>query len=132
MNYYFLNDAIQSEAVYLARRIATPKEAVLLTDNQVEMFVNGGMPAGKRRKAGTLELEDIPQPSISQLFSEEFKALKKEYDKDVQVLNAAFASAAMVDGPSQVDKQSSIRAQYNTRKAEYDAAVAALRTKYYG
>lgn len=74
----------------------------------------------------------IKPKTTSQLFSEEFKALKKEYDEDVQALNIAFASAAMVDGSSQVNKQSSIRAQYNTRKAEYDAAVAALRTKYYG
>lgn len=86
MNYYFFNDAIQSKAVYLARGISTPKEAVLLSDHQIEMFVKGVMPQGKQRKAGTLELEDIPELTDSELAKIEYVWVKSEIESITEQL----------------------------------------------
>lgn len=110
-----------------------PKDGcVEISKDEHELAINP--PDGKRRKPNTypFEFEDIPQPSTSELFASEFAELKKEYDADIQSLNMAFASAAMVYGVDQETKQASIRAQYDARKAEYNTAFAALRTKYYG
>lgn len=68
----------------------------------------------------------IPTPTFSQALA----ILNAEYQKDIDVYNKAFATAALADGATEESKKLAIRAQYNARKAQFSTDYAALRTQY--
>lgn len=51
-----------------------------LTDDQLSSLYYESLPEGKRRKSGTLELEDIPQPSSDELAIENLATSKVTRD----------------------------------------------------
>lgn len=67
-----------------------------------------------------------PQPTYQQALA----TLSSAYQADVDKFNRAFAIAYLSDGPSQDTKQAAIRTQYEERKTQHSADVAALKAEY--
>lgn len=57
-------------------------------------------------------------------------SLNSTYQVDVQKLNSSYALALLADGPSEAAKMAAIRSQYEARKAQHAADLAALKNQY--
>lgn len=56
--------------------------------------------------------------------------LNLTYQADVAKLNNAFALTLLADGPSEASKMAAIRSQYDARKTQHVANIAALKIEY--
>lgn len=63
-------------------------------------------------------------------YKQALDALNANYQADIAKLNNAFALAFLADGPSEATKMAAIRAQYETRKTQHTANIAALKLEY--
>ncbi|UZS00944.1 DNA-directed RNA polymerase [Pseudomonas phage vB_PsaM_M1] len=68
-----------------------------------------------------------PQPLT---YKQALDALNLNYQADIAKLNNAFALTLLADGPSEATKMAAIRAQYEARKIQHAANVAALKLQY--
>jgi hypothetical protein len=73
--------------------------------------------------------EDIPEAE-EKTYKEALAELNSVYQADVSKLNQSYALALLADGPTEATKLSAIRAQYETRKTQHAAAIAALKLEY--
>lgn len=73
-----------------------------------------------------------PPKSNDELFAEEFKARKAEYDADIQSLTLAMAGIILKDGPNEADKKAELQALEAATTEEYNQDIVTLRAKYYG
>lgn len=90
------------------------------------------VPEGKRRKVGTLELEDIPPKSTDELFSEEMNAINNRYKSDTKAAIEKVSSAIGWDGATEGTKVANARAELYQLKENYDTQPLAIINKYYG
>lgn len=63
-------------------------------------------------------------------YKEALDLLNLIYQSDVAKLNNAFALTLLADGPSEASKMEAIRSQYNARKTQHVANIAALKIEY--
>jgi hypothetical protein len=105
---------------------------VELTEEQENLFFKNPPPDGKKRKAGTIELEDIPPKPTDELFDEEMDALNAEYDKHMEILANKYSIAVARDGSQETPKVKSARAEISTLDAQYESDQLAILNKYYG
>lgn len=105
---------------------------VMLTEDQANILYYNAIPEGKRRKPGTLELEDIPQPSADELFTEEIEALNANYDKAMLLLANEYHVAIARDGSVETEKVASVRANITALDSQYETDQLAIINKYYG
>lgn len=68
-----------------------------------------------------------PQPLT---YKQALDALNATYQADIAKLNNAFALTLLADGPSEATKMAAIRAQYEARRAQHTANIAALKVEY--
>lgn len=66
------------------------------------------------------------RPTYQQALSE----LNRVYQADIESMKQAFSLAYLADGVSQDAKQSSIRGQYESRKALHVSNIASLKSEY--
>ena len=71
-------------------------------------------------------LETAPPVTYKQALD----TLNITYQVDVAKLNNAFALTLLADGPSESAKMATIRVQYEARKAQHAANIAALKLEY--
>lgn len=67
-----------------------------------------------------------PQPT----YKKALDSLNVTYQADVAKLNNAFALTLLAEGPSEATKMAAIRAQYEARKTQHTANIAALKLEY--
>lgn len=72
-------------------------------------------------------LAHISPPST---YGQALDALNSAYQVDVAKLNNAFALTLLADGPTESVKMATIRAQYEARKTQHTANIAALKIEY--
>lgn len=123
------DDALVEERIL---HMYSVESKVMLTEDQANVLYYNAIPEGKRRKAGTLELEDIPQPSTDELFTEEIGALNENYDKAMLLLANEYNVAVARDGSVETEKVTSIRANINALDSQYETDQLAIINKYYG
>ena len=63
-------------------------------------------------------------------YKQSLDSLNVTYQADVAKLNNAFALTLLAEGPSEVAKMATIRGQYEARKAQHVANIAALKLEY--
>lgn len=102
-----------------------PDDAIDIPDDLYKKFQNSEI-SGFDVIDGVV-VEKLPAPMT---FSKALAALNAQFQADVLVLNNAYAMAILVDGPTEVAKQTAIRTQYEARKDAHTAAVAALKIEY--
>lgn len=76
--------------------------------------------------AGFTEFTPVSGPTYKQALD----ALNATYQADIARFNNAFALALLADGPGEAAKTAAIRAQYETRKTQHTANIAALKLQY--
>lgn len=63
-------------------------------------------------------------------YKQSLDLLNTIYQADVAKLNNAFALTLLADGPSEATKMTAIRAQYEARKTQHAANIAALKLEF--
>lgn len=63
-------------------------------------------------------------------YKQSLDVLNLNYQTDIAKLNDAFALTLLADGPAEAVKMATIRAQYEARKAQHAANIAALKIEY--
>lgn len=63
-------------------------------------------------------------------YKQELDLLNTIYQADVAKLNNAFALTMLADGPNESTKMAAIRVQYEARKTQHAANIAALKIEY--
>lgn len=81
---------------------------------------------GESPPIGFVEFTPEPGPTYKQALD----ALNATYQADIAKLNNAFALTLLADGPTEATKMAAIRAQYETRKTQHTANIAALKLEY--
>src|SRR5690606_2865876 len=71
---------------------------------------------------------EITPPLLT--YKQALDILNGTYQADVSKLNNAFALTLLADGPSEATKMATIRSQYETRKTQHAANIAALKIEY--
>lgn len=127
-----LDSIADKKVIHISSYYRTASDWIELTNEQEILLVKNPLPEGKRRKAGTLELEDIPQPPTDELFAEEMDALNAEYDKNMAILATKYNIAVARDGSQETEKVESARAEISTLDAQYESDQLAILNKYYG
>lgn len=90
----------------------------------------------ERDKYGAPDLVEMTEEEINahlnpgQTYDQALAVLNRAYQADIDALMKAFSNAYLADGTSQDTKQQVIRDQYATRKTQYAADYAALKTQY--
>lgn len=74
--------------------------------------------------------EVVEHVSPTLTYKQALDALNSTYQVDIAKLNNAFALTMLADGPSEAAKMAAIRTQYETRKAQHVANIAALKLEY--
>lgn len=90
-------------------------------------------PSGKVRvpdKDGNPSWADIAPEENDVILTRVMNDLGDEYKKDISDLNAAYLSAIVSDGPSEVSKQQLVRDRMNVRKEQYKNDIADAKSKY--
>lgn len=90
-------------------------------------------PSGKVRvpdKDGNPSWADIAPEGNDVILTRVMNDLGDEYKKDISDLNAAYLSAIVSDGPSEVSKQQLVRDRMNVRKEQYKNDIADAKSKY--
>jgi hypothetical protein len=68
-----------------------------------------------------------PQPLN---YKRALEVLNAVYQTDIARLNGAFSLVFLADGQTEAAKMAAIRAQYETRKTQHTARIAALKLEY--
>lgn len=80
--------------------------------------------------AMTPEEVDAHLSPATKTYKQAVSLLNAAYQADVAALNNAYSLTLLADGPSEVAKMAAIRAQYETRKTQHAADLAALKLEY--
>jgi hypothetical protein len=102
-------------------------------DDDIFVEFSGTPPEGKQRGAGSDGMPhwvDIPPLPNSVVLAGIISSLGIDYKNEIAELNAAYLSAVVSDGPSEVAKQQVVRDQISARKAKYAADIADAKEKY--
>lgn len=122
MNFYLTDfDIIRSEASLKINKIDY-SSLVKLNEDQIDWFINGNIASGKRRKPGTLELEDIPQPTKSQRILER----RAKYQKEVNALMGPATMAVILYGELEPVRKAAIKSQYEALTAQLQIDIIAI------
>lgn len=109
-----------------------PDDAIEIESDVFYEF-SGTPPEGKQRGAGSDGMPhwvDIPPLPNSVVLAGIISSLGVDYKNEIAELNAAYLSAIVSDGPSEVAKQQVVRDQISARKAKYASDIADAKEKY--
>lgn len=96
-------------------------------DNQGWRAVGSVEDVGPDEYFSPTPIEIVAPPTT---YKEALATLNAIYQTDVSKLNQSYALALLSDGPTEAAKLAAIRSQYETRKSQHTAAVAALKIEY--
>ena len=105
-----------------------PNDAVEITQDLYNQLL-AGQSAGFTiiaNEEGLPSLAEKPSPTYKQILD----SLNVTYQADVAKLNNAFALTLLAAGPTEDAKIATIRSQYETRKTQQVANIAALKLEY--
>ncbi|NIG77832.1 tail assembly chaperone [Klebsiella sp. Ap-873] len=100
--------------------------------DDIYMEFTGNFPNGKTlgEENGMPSWVDIPPESNEVILTGIMINLGNEYKKDIADLNAAYLSAIVNDGPTEVTKQQLVRDRMSIRKDKYISDIADAKAKY--
>lgn len=130
--YKYSNETFYPYALYEAYVASGswPDDGVDVDDNVAVTF-NGTPPDGKIRGTaldGMPVWVDAPVPTLT--YAQELTAITAPYNADRDTLCAAWLRAAVADGTEENVRKADVEAEIAELDAQYDADVAALKTKY--
>ncbi|AFC22447.1 hypothetical protein F353_gp65 [Vibrio phage CP-T1] len=111
-----------------------PGDLVNITKEEVDIYLGNNVPSGKRRVKNSYPfvLEDIPQPSVDELFEQEIAALNTKHYKDVLEATNQYNIAVARDGSTEGEKVIAARANLADIDAQFELDQLAIINKYYG
>lgn len=111
----------------------TPDDLVDITHGEHRAFM-GDVPDGKRlvKNVYPFVFEDIPPPSIEELFNGEMEALNVAYDKAMTNLSIGYNIAVARDGSTETEKVTAIRGKITALDGKYETDQLEIINKYYG
>ncbi|QGH75029.1 hypothetical protein RostovM3_00001 [Vibrio phage Rostov M3] len=100
----------------------------------MDIYLGNNVPSGKRRVKNSYPfvLEDIPQPSVDELFEQEIAALNTKHNKDVLEATNQYNIAVARDGSTEGEKVIAARANLADIDAQFELDQLAIINKYYG
>jgi hypothetical protein len=104
-----------------------PSDLVEITDEEYSALFYG------RTSGKMIDYDESGRPFLTESrpdYSQALSALNSAYQADVAKYHSAFALALLSDGPSEASKIATIRAQYDSRKSQHAANIAALKSEY--
>ncbi len=94
-------------------------------------FGDSGAGVGWKYVDGVFSNPDAIPPATSQeLYNFDLAAMAAVYNSDIMKLSDQYAKAALIDGVNEDTKKAAIYAEYQARKATYQADLADLKVKY--
>jgi len=118
---YFTGAVDEVEASAPAPQGWTRSEPPTVGDGEWAVF------DGRWRITGT-----APGKTPAEMMTEELAELALVYEDDTLGFQRRMATITLADGPTEATKIAAIRAQWQTRKAQYITDSAAVRAKYAG
>lgn len=128
--YLFSNGAFYAYSIRDDYGVTWPSSGVDVSDEDHSVWI-GTPPNGKVLGVdgkGAPVWVDIPEPVRT--YAQELTAITAPYNTDRDTLCAAWLRAAVADGTEENVRKADVEAELAELDAQYDADVAALKTKY--
>lgn len=106
----------------------SPDGMVYEFDSQEDAETYG--PSGIIRMSESEVNDHLASQGSPRTYKKDLAELNSAYQEDVLKLNQAYSLASLSNGPGESVKISTIRSQYESRKALHSSNIAALKSEY--